>query len=570
MTAASLLAVLGFALLFGTVGYGVTAAFAPPSFAPSLALAYPVGLAVLGVALTLEVIVGVPFGITSILVTAAALAAAAFAVARRHGRPLAAAHPATWAIAIPAAVTLAALVVVVEAAFRAARLQGLFGWDAGSFWVPKAEVLYVVGDLDEALFTALPGPTYPPLVPVLQATALSISGSADPVVLHLVYWTILAGFAGGIATLVARYAGATLAVGTVLVVVTAGEVRGNAMTPQGDFLMDVFFAFAALLTLLWIRGGDTAYVRFALPFVAAAALTKREALLFAACLGAAALVATGRRWRTTWAWSLAIPATAVVAWLPWSVWFARRDIGGNAPEAGPIDLFDHLDRIGPALGLVARTAVDAEHWSVLFVVVVLCVVAGLASGERESAVFLGSFVLLCALGFVWIEWSVTSLPLTQTASLNPIVRTVGVALVPATCCAPVVASGAFERFRSWERGHARRLALVAVAVVALAYPAAVLAIDGAPRFPTRDDCADVLQRPREPFELVYVRTESLRRATTIHDRLVKAGFVDAELQADGCGRWKVVNPGVETLDQVPGHVADARRFGVDPQLEAPG
>ena len=570
MTAGALIGVAGFVLLVGAVGYAAAAAFAPSSFAPSPALAYPTGLAALGVALTLEVIVGVPFGRASILLTAVAIAVATALVARRRGRRLVPGRPAGWAIATPAAVGLAALVVVLEAAFRAARLQGVFGWDAGSFWVPKAEVLYVLGDLDEALFTALPGPTYPPLVPVLQATALTIVGSGDPFVLHLVYWSILVGFAVGVCALVTRDAGLTVAVGTVLLVATAGEVRGNATTPQGDFLMDVFLAFAAVLTLLWIRTRDLAFVRFALPFVAAAALTKREALLFAACLGAAALAASLRRWRTTWAWSVAIPATAVVAWLPWSVWFARRDIGGNGPEAGLLDLLDHLDRVGPVVRLAARTLVDPEHWSVLFVVVVLCVVAGYASGDREGAVFLGSFVLLSLLGVVWIEWSVTSLPLTQTASLNPIVRTVGVVLVPATCCAPVVASQAFERFRTWERGHTRRLALVAVAVVALAYPAVVLAVDGAPRFPTRADCADVLDPPREPFELVYARRESLREATAIRDRLVGAGFVDAELQADGCGRWKVVNPGVERLDQVPGHVADARKFGVDPQLEDPG
>jgi hypothetical protein len=62
----------------------------------------------------------------------------------------------------------------------------------------------------------------------------------------------------------------------------------------------------------------------------------------------------------------------------------------------------------------------------------------------------------------------------------------------------------------------------------------------------------------------------LREATAIRDRLVAAGFVDAQVRGDGCGRWKVVNPGVETLEQARGHVADARRFGVDPELEDPG
>jgi hypothetical protein len=106
-----------------------------------------------------------------------------------------------------------------------------------------------------------------------------------------------------------------------------------------------------------------------------------------------------------------------------------------------------------------------------------------------------------------------------------------------------------------------------VVAVALAYPVAVLAVDGRPRFPSRDDCSDRITEPVPPFEVVYVRSPSLAQARAARDRLVSLGFVDAQTLADGCGRWKVVNLGVQTAQQLRGHLADARRVGYDPWIE---
>ena len=77
------------------------------------------------------------------------------------------------------AILLAAVVVVLEAGFRAARIHGLSAWDAGAFWVPKAEALFFTGEFDAAHFGTLPNPSYPPLVPILQASAFALMGSAN-------------------------------------------------------------------------------------------------------------------------------------------------------------------------------------------------------------------------------------------------------------------------------------------------------------------------------------------------------------------------------------------------------
>ena len=52
---------------------------------------------------------------------------------------------------------------LLEALFRAARLQSLQAYDAWAFWVPKAKAIYFFGGLDEQVFTTAPGPSYPPL-----------------------------------------------------------------------------------------------------------------------------------------------------------------------------------------------------------------------------------------------------------------------------------------------------------------------------------------------------------------------------------------------------------------------
>mgnify|MGYP003439602432 CR=1 FL=1 len=64
---------------------------------------------------------------------------------------------------------IAASGVLLVAAFRSARLAGLYEWDGWAFWVPKAEAIYYLGRLDAQFFTLLPGSSYPPLLPVLNA-----------------------------------------------------------------------------------------------------------------------------------------------------------------------------------------------------------------------------------------------------------------------------------------------------------------------------------------------------------------------------------------------------------------
>jgi hypothetical protein len=569
---------VAFVLLFTGAGYGLLIALLGlrtlREALPFVGLAYVAGLAGLGSLLAVEVVVGIPLGWPSVLASAGLLVAACLGAARRWSRPFdlpprAASSPAV----ATAAAFVAGAVIVVEAAFRANRLHGLYGWDAGAFWVPKAEAIFFTGGIDAAHIATLPNPSYPPLLPVLYATAFTFLGEPNVVALHLVVWSLLAALALGAGALLSRFVDPALAWGAVLLTITAPEVVDAARVPQADLLLDVFLAFALVLLVVWTREPRSDVLGLALVFVAGASLTKREGLLALACLATALLIANRHRWRETWFAAVLVGTTALFVSLPWRIWFTRRALPSDAPEAGGLGLLDHLDRLEPSMSLVLRTLSDPEHWSVLLAVAVLAVAAAWATRHRAEAVLLGSFLLLSVAAFVWVEWAFPSLPLTQVAALNPIVRLCGAALVPAALCAPILLQGALEETRvaAWPPAEprTRRFATVAVLAIAVAYPIGVIAANGMPSFPARDDCADVLAAPAEPFELVYDRRDSLRVARSVRERLVEVGFPDAEVRGDGCGRWKVVNPGVQTLEQADGHIADARRAGFDPQLERP-
>jgi hypothetical protein len=461
---------------------------------------------------------------------------------------------------------------VLAAVFRAARLQGLLGWDAGSFWVPKAEAIFFTGGLDEWHFTTLAGPSYPPLVPVLQAVSFHLSGGVDVIGLHLVYWSVLAGFVAAAARLLVPLARPALAVAAVLLVVVADQLATEADNPQADVLMDLLLGLGVVYLVSWLVRREAGSFAGCLTFLSAAALAKREALLVIACMALALAIAEARRLRGIWPYAAAVVVVPVVVTIPWRVWFTRRSLPGDGPEAGPLELFHHLDRVLPSTRLVLETSADPALWSVILVVSVLSVAAALFAGERRLSVFAAAFLVLATVGFVWVMWSFPTLPLTKTGALNPIPRLVGAALVPLALIAPVLLTEVVERTMPMRSvAPTRRLRAVALgclALVVLAYPASVLALSGTPRFPSRDDCA-ALASPLEDgrFLAVYQHTGSLRTALESRDHLLAMGFSGAEVRSDGCGRWEVANPSVVTVDQARGHAEDARRAGFELQLE---
>ena len=116
------------------------------------------------------------------------------------------------------------------------------------------------------------------------------------------------------------------------------------------------------------------------------------------------------------------------------------------------------------------------------------------------------------------------------------------------------------------RSTARLVAAAIVAVPLVGYPAVVLA-DGA-RVPSAEDCVHVAQPGATgDLDLVFGRRDTPAEADELLAQVQKVGYVDAQVQGDGCMRWKVVYTGIESYAQGASSAAEARGAGLDPRIE---
>lgn len=117
-----------------------------------------------------------------------------------------------------------------------------------------------------------------------------------------------------------------------------------------------------------------------------------------------------------------------------------------------------------------------------------------------------------------------------------------------------------------------RLRLLAVAIVlipAVAYPLVALARGNTP-FPSRDECARPATADAPDLEVVYGRLDSPVEAQELLQRVLAIGFIGAEMELDGCGRWKVSYDAIDSLAQGEALVEQAVEAGFDPRVEHEG
>jgi hypothetical protein len=410
-------------------------------------LAYMLGVAGLGVALVVELVVGVPFGLATVLLTCVVLAAGGLVAGRLLRRPRPTARDGdSRGLGLVAVAFGAVVVVYLEALFRAGRLASLSNWDGWAFWVPKAKAIYYFGGLDEQFFRELANPSYPPLIPALEASAFELMGSADVVTLHVQFWCFLAGFVAAVVGLLAPRVPALLLWPFLLLVLVAPRVVARTLEPQADFLLDYFFALAALLVALWLLEQRPWQLVAASLFLSAAVLTKREGQLLAACVLVAALAASWGTKRSAWPRLAAAGACVLVLALPWRIWFTSRELTGDLPGTGVLGLFDYLDRPWPAFRSVLRAVGDYDLWLLVLPLAAVAVVLAFVAGARVLPTYAALVYGLATAGFVWVLWSFTELelPFVQDEGVNPIVRLTGSLVVLSAALVPLLLDAAWR------------------------------------------------------------------------------------------------------------------------------
>jgi hypothetical protein len=408
-------------------------------------VAYVLGVGFVGVLATLVLVAGAGLSTPTILLLTIGTAAGGAAAGVLRRRPLPRRLGRWGRPRSPGAIAgagLAVLTLTLVADFaRAAYHHPVLDWDAFAFWLPKAKAIYFFGGLDEHLFRSLPGPSYPVLVPALDAMNFRFMGAADDTLLGLQYWLLFAGFAFAVAGLLRGLVRPVLVWLFLAVAVVIPDLDVRLLNLIADWPLDIFFALAALALVCWLRTRETWLLGVYTVSLAAMLATKREGQLLMACLVAGGIAATV--WRSRRA-SVTIAGLAVAAYLvnvPWRLWWTSRGLLSDAPPGGVFHVTADSDRIFGGLGLVLRLLFDYHHWLVPVPVAIAAAVAGLVGRRRELPILYLVTAALAIVGFAWIIWSDPSLPISTKQSMTPIPRAVGAIVLLSAVLAPLLVDG---------------------------------------------------------------------------------------------------------------------------------
>jgi len=538
-------------------------------------VAYLLGIASLFVVLTLELVFGIPFGAASVALTGVGLGLGGLLVGRKRGHPAPRLGSLGVSLIRPSllgAVFVGAIAVYLEALFRPGRLSGS-GWDVWASWVPKAKGIYFSRGVDAEFFASLPGPSYPPGLPALHAAAFHAMGSADAVTLHLQQWFLAIGFAAAVVGLLAPRVRSWILLPLLLLLLLMPDLRNRATDMYADVPLGYQLAVAALLVLLWIEDSRSWKLWGATLLLSGAMLTKREGILFALCVVFAAFAATLRERRRAWPRIAAAGVVALALSLPWRVWFTFNELPSDAPEAGYLGVFDHLDRAWPSFELVVSTFFNYDLWLIVPTLGVAAAVLAYLAGARKEAVFALVLLGTSLVGCAWTFWSNPSLDIGDDEGL--VNRVVGTPMLVLAAFMPLLLELAW-RGRSGVRALAvaprgtsqvaRAPLAAAILVAALAvYPAVTLA-RGTPRFPSADDC---VQAPVEgqKVRVVFGYRDTYPEAIAVRDRALEVGFQGTEAAQDGCGRVRVFLDDIPSITVGEEIVEEAGTVDLEPTLE---
>jgi hypothetical protein len=398
-------------------------------------------------------------------------------------------------------------------------------------------------------------------------------GSPDVVTLHTQYWLLAVGFVWALAGLLAERVPAWILWPFVLLLLVAPRISRRFQITEADLFLDYLFVLAAVLMAVWLVDSGRWRLVAATVLLSGLVITKREGLLFAALLFFATLVTTARRWRTTWpAIGLSAVVVAAVA-VPWRIWYVAHDVESETGSRGLVHE-DNLDGLWPAARRALDVFWDPGYWNLIGPLFVAALVVAALTRVGRLAVFLGTLAALVVIGGVWATWTFSQTGPGLVLGGNFIIRFMGAAALLCAAAAPLLLGAAWLQSGSpQERSPAvkRHLGLAtAIAVVPLlAYPAVTVA-GGAPRFPTRDECARPATHDADDLEVVYGRLDDPVAAAKLLADLTGVGFIGAEVEPDACGRWKVSYDAIASLAEGEALAEQVRAAGFDATVEHEG
>ena len=368
-------------------------------------------------------VVGVPFGGWAVLAHARRCNRRLWRRGRpsgpqRSSRPCRPRRPGHRLSLFVTAAGIALVGLLLEALFRSARLQSLQAYDAWAFWVPKAKAIYFFGGLDEQIFTTSAGPTYPPIVPILDAAAFHAMGSVDVVTFHLQFWFLVAGGVAAIAGCLYRHVPPVATLAAAPARPRRPALRRAAADAAGRRARrpPLRRRRAAAHTLAPRRSGVAP--RGVAALFAGAALTKREGLLSRRARARGRVRRSWPRRRSAWPPPRSRGRARRRGRIPWRLWYRAHDITGEAPPS--LGAGASLDRALDSLRLSLDVLFDMSLWSVLAVRPVARArrrrSSGATGGSRGSSLRSSALVFL---GGAWVTVLLPGLPITRGRGAQP-------------------------------------------------------------------------------------------------------------------------------------------------------
>jgi hypothetical protein len=307
---------------------------------------------------------------------------------------------------VAAITALAILTIVGASALTAFRVKPLAEYDGWAMWGMKARAIAALGSADIDVFASEAYERlhleYPLLLPSLHALPLQAASdfSSNTIILQC--------FVIGVSGLFAIWAVHRDRVRPALLFPFLAAIAAMPAfflqlgSGYADVPLAVFVAGGLSAAARWLMDDRTGWIVLTSIFLAAAALTKNEGLLFAAAAYIPLLLAaTGRRR------AVAVSAlTVVVSYAPWRAYVSAHQLG--APDYDLSSSLDipwvarRLDRVPDAVAGLLDEALDPRQFGLLVVLAIAGSCLTLWFGPRPLGTLAAGFAVLSLTGLTWI------------------------------------------------------------------------------------------------------------------------------------------------------------------------
>jgi hypothetical protein len=433
--ALELLTGIGVLLALGLAGHG-------RALVARLGLAYGLGLAITGILAANLALVGVLPGLPELTLLAVVALVAGLLRRRPEARGASAGRDGMVAAAIGVGV-----VILLATAAWAFAVHPLSEWDGWAIWGMKAKALYDFGGANSPVLTSplYSQPSYPLLLPALEAVDFRALGSADGTAVHLQLALLAVAYAGSLFGLLWRRVPSSLVALTALAMLAAPWVLAQLAMNYADVPLAFFVALGLVALACWLREDRRELLVVAAVFFAAGVLTKNEGTMFfaAAMASAGSLLLVRARRRLV---PLALAAAAVVAvFVPWRIFTAVHHLAIGSvrlSSAGSLSsIVNGSGRGGEAANVLAHQFVPHD-WALLVPLLAIGLVAAVSTRRFGIAVFVSAWAVISFGGLVADYW-LSPLPLRWylATSASRVVTTI---VVASASMVPLLAADAWR------------------------------------------------------------------------------------------------------------------------------